>query len=63
MELNETTWADEYADELLCDYIRTAYRARWHPKTNPATHPHLYDPFLPPEGWRYDPYCECWVAL
>lgn len=63
MEIKEGSWADQYADEIMRDYIRTEYRARWAPKPTPITHPHMYDPLTPPEGWRYDPYYECWVKL
>ena len=26
----------------------------------PATHPHLFDPFNPPEGWEYDAWHAIW---
>jgi len=61
MITSETTWADEYADELLRSYIRAEYKKRYMPETTPLTHPQIYDPCDPPQGWRYDPYYEIWI--
>jgi len=63
MIINESTWADQYADELLRDYIRTEYKKRHSPAETPLTHPQNYDPCEPPNGWRYDPYYELWVKI
>lgn len=65
--LIEGRWADEYP-ELEVDGprigIRQAYRLRWTPpEPTPASHPWLYDPCIPPQGWRYDPYYELWIKL
>ncbi len=65
--LIEGRWADEYPEEEVGStrkLIRDQYRARWaQPKPTPLTHPWLYDPCEPPQGWRYDPYYECWIQL
>ena len=61
MEIKEGLWADQYADELLRDYIRQSYNARYRAAPTPYTHPELFDPLNPPAGYRYDPYYECWV--
>jgi hypothetical protein len=67
--LVEGLYADEYPD---CDsgsqraQIREEYRQRW-PRPDmdptPLSHPWLFDPCDPPEGWRYDPYYELWLKL
>ena len=63
MIVSENTWADQYADELVRDYIRTEYKKRHAPEVTPLTHPQQYDPCDPPTGWRYDPYDELWVKV
>lgn len=67
--LIEGLYADQYAE---CDtggaraQIRREYRRRWpEPSQNPTplSHPWLFDPCEPPQGWRYDPYYECWINI
>lgn len=61
--LIEGVWADEYNPKDQ-DAIRQAYRKRWHPEyalPTPQSHPWLFDPCEPPQGWRYDPYYELWI--
>jgi hypothetical protein len=46
------------------DKIRKEYLMRWAPKDQvktPDTHPWLFDPCEPPNGWVYDPYYEIWL--
>jgi hypothetical protein len=62
--LVEGVWADQYSSEKQQDHIRQQYLARWDsilPQPTPASHPWLYDPCEPPQGWRYDPYYEIWT--
>ncbi len=65
--LIEGVYADEYPEYDGVGprtQIRRAYAARWtDPAANPTplTHPWLFDPCEPPQGWRYDPYYECWI--
>ena len=64
--LIEGQFADTYTDPEIREGIAEAYRNRWYPDRQiqtPASNPELYDPLSPPEGWRYDPYYECWVYL
>jgi hypothetical protein len=63
MILQESTWADEYTDDLTKEYIRSAYRQRYMPDVSPQTHPENYDPCNPPEDWRYDPFYEVWIKI
>ncbi len=61
--LIEGMYADQYAPELQAE-LRSQYLDRWSPDRQPRTpftHPWLFDPCAPPQGWRYDPYYECWV--
>jgi hypothetical protein len=65
--LIEGQYADQYPEEEGMGprtVIRRAYRSRWpEPDQNPTpqSHPWLFDPCEPPQGWRYDPYYECWI--
>jgi hypothetical protein len=46
------------------DKIRKEYLMRWAPKDQvktPDTHPWLFDPCEPPNGWAYDPFYELWL--
>jgi hypothetical protein len=54
--------AEQYVDPQTRAQIARDYEARWRPKTTPSTHPELFDPLDPPQGWRYDPYYECWIT-
>jgi hypothetical protein len=61
--LREGVFADEYS-ETTQDQIRHSYFTRWRPEAlapTPLTHPWLFDPCEPPQGWRYDPYYETWT--
>ena len=63
--LVEGAWADQY-NEQQQDRIRQQYLARWRPtftQPTPESHPWMFDPCEPPEGWRYDPYYELWVKM
>jgi hypothetical protein len=54
--------ADQYS-EVTQDQIRQEYYQRWgsaSQQPTPSTHPWLYDPCEPPEGWSYDPFYELW---
>lgn len=58
----ESKWADEIKDTELRALIDTEYQKRWpEPAQTPNTHPWRYDPFNPPQGWRYDAYYEMWI--
>ena len=59
----EGPWADEIQDPILRTQIQIAYRQKYCAEPTPFTHPERYDPLQPPEGWRYDPYYECWIQL
>jgi hypothetical protein len=54
-------YADDYKDDSIKKEILKTYQQRY--KETPATHPEKYSPLEPPQGWRYDPYYECWVKL
>jgi hypothetical protein len=58
----EGLWADQYQDSRLRSRIQTEYQARYQQQTTPLTHPWLFDPLNPPQGWRYDPYYEMWIT-
>ena len=67
LELTEGLYADQYPESddprNIRAEIRRSYRARWtEPGRSPLTHPWLFDPCDPPQGWRYDPYYECWIT-
>lgn len=53
--------AEQYTDPASRIKIAEDYRARWQAAPTPSTHPALFDPLAPPQGWRYDPYYECWL--
>ena len=65
--LVEGVYAHQYTEDEtggIRKRIRKQYKKRWpqpgiHP--NPSTHPWLFDPCEPPEGWIYDPYYEIWI--
>lgn len=61
--LVEGWWADQYRDPAIQSRIRSEYQARYTVERTPWTHPLDFDPLKPPQGWRYDPYYECWVRL
>lgn len=53
--------ADQYQDPAIRDRIAREYRERYSQRETPQTHPWLYDPLAPPQGWHYDPYYEVWI--
>jgi hypothetical protein len=59
--LIEGPYADQYQDPAARTYIQTQYQQRWRSEPTPASKPELFDPLTPPQGWRYDPYYECWI--
>lgn len=60
----ECYYADELKDTNLAQKIQDQYRKRWPaPRYEPDTHPWLYDPLDPPNGWKYDPAYELWIKL
>jgi hypothetical protein len=60
--LIEGWYADQYSDHVTKDYISREYQSRHQYQETPLTHPWLFDPLAPPQGWRYDPYYECWLT-
>lgn len=58
--LYEGLTAEQYIDAGIRAQIASDYNRRWRPATTPASNPELFDPLNPPQGWRYDPYYECW---
>lgn len=64
--LIEGVYADQYHEDQDQLAIRTRYQECWpDPAANPSPdrQPWLFDPCSPPEGWRYDPYYECWIKI
>jgi hypothetical protein len=62
--LIEGVWADEYAQaDPRRQIIARDYRDRYCQLPTPLSDPQLFDPLSPPQGWRYDPYWECWIKL
>jgi hypothetical protein len=64
-DLVEGVMAHQYP-ETRQDQIRKDYLKRWAPtpqEKTPQTHPWMFDPCEPPEGWVYDPYYEIWIKL
>lgn len=65
-DLVEGQYADQYPEHdgpSTRSYIREQYRQRWRDPdltATPYSHPWLFDPCTPPQGWRYDPYYEIW---
>ena len=57
----------KFADQYVCSdtkkIIKEKYDVRFREDITPATHPTRFDPFDPPEGWRYDPYYEIWCKV
>ena len=60
--LYEGLTAEQYTDPAIRAQIARDYALRWRPTTTPASNPELFDPLNPPQGWRYDPYYECWIT-
>jgi hypothetical protein len=61
-EIEYRYYADELKDVSGAEEIKTRYHSRYpQPIPNPNSHPWLFDPFVPPLGWRYDPHYEIWV--
>lgn len=63
--LIEGVYADQYIDAEIRTSIRDRYQQRWDPVQlqTPDSHPQLFDPLQPPQGWRYDPYYEFWIRF
>ena len=61
--LNESQFADEYRDPETRRRIQEDYLRKHTQEVTPWTDPLKFDPLAPPQGWRYDPYYECWVKL
>jgi len=55
--------AQELLPPMTAEEHREAYRRRYSVQPTPASHPHLYDPLDPPEGWVYDAAYEFWYKL
>lgn len=57
--------AHEYQDQKTLEKIKEEYSKRFpDPSTiapTPESHPWLFDPTNPPQGWVYDPYYEFWI--
>ena len=54
--------AHEYTDPRALSYIEQRYReVHPFPEQNPFTHPWLFNPVNPPQGFAWDPYYECWI--
>ena len=63
--LSEGIYAHDYSD-IVQKQIREDYTKRWGdqgPLSDPNTHPWLFDPCDPPQGWSYDPYYEIWIEI
>jgi len=64
--LVEGVYADQYSQPEVRARIKEQYLKRWHPEHQPKTplsHPWLFDPLNPPQGWIYDPYYELWLNI
>ena len=57
----EGKFADSYTDPATITMIQERYKEQWPKESTPYTHPALFDPINPPEGWNYDPYYEVWI--
>ena len=54
--------AHTYSDVLVRIQIMEKYQKIYPlPVKTPATHPWLFDPLEPPQGWAWDPYYELWL--
>lgn len=59
----EGKFADSYTDDETIKMIQERYKEQWIKDVTPYTHPQLFDPFNPPNSWRYDPYYEVWIKI
>lgn len=59
--LVEGLTADQYSNELIKNKILNSYQEKFTKNETPLTHPEKYNPLIPPAGWKYDPYYECWL--
>jgi hypothetical protein len=56
--------AHTYDDELVRTRIMKSYQERHPvPVETPYTHPWLFDPLNPPDGWAWDPFYEIWLEI
>jgi len=62
--IEEGKLAHTYDDVLVRIQIMEKYQ-KVHPLpvNTPATHPWLFDPLEPPQGWAWDPYYELWLKI
>ena len=61
--LIEGTLAHNIKDINLRTKVSDRYRELYCPEPNPISHPELYDPLNPPNGWAWDAYYECWISV
>ena len=55
-------YADALKDTSEAIEIKNRYQSRFpRPNPDPDSHPWLFDPFVPPSGWRYDTRYEMWI--
>jgi hypothetical protein len=60
----EGVLAHNYSDVSVRTKIMERYKTVYpFPVNTPATHPWLFDPLDPPEGWAWDPYYELWLKI
>jgi hypothetical protein len=57
----EEVMAHNVRDPELRAQITARYNELFRPEPSPYTHPELYDPLNPPQGWAWDPFYECWL--
>jgi hypothetical protein len=58
----EGPMAHTYSDVLIRTRIMERYKTVYPlPVNTPLTHPWLFDPLDPPEGWAWDPFYEIWI--
>jgi hypothetical protein len=63
LNLIEGVYADQYSSADVKAEILNAYTIRYSLKESPLTHPEKFNPLTPPEGWKYDPFYECWIEV
>lgn len=61
LDCPQTGWADEITDPAHQRRLRERYYQRYRTSPDPASHPELFDPVDPPDGWRYDLAYEMWI--
>lgn len=58
----EGKYAHEYEDPAIREEIYIQYQKSYVLNPMPDTHPELYNPLDPPDGWAYDPFYEIWIT-